>query len=209
LLGASFLEHGISPSFLVRNWPRAFKEWSTKSVRDAFFASPQFPRLANPDALKETISRGVGNGQLAYVGKTSSNDYKPFCFSRALMTADVEFSEEMSIITKETADAYLITRAKTPACGTGQGPLVPPPPIEDPLVQIDQTLSTGPSASFGLTWTGDIPPLKWVNFYMKVLPKFASVSGLNLNVKVEFEPKGECVPTNTRRNEISTTRVGT
>ena len=36
---------GISPSFLIRNWPPAFKEWSTKSVRDAFFASPQFPRL--------------------------------------------------------------------------------------------------------------------------------------------------------------------
>ena len=109
------LEHGISPSFLVRNWPPAFKEWSTKSVRDAFFASPQFPRLTNPDALKETISRGVGNGQLAYVGKTASNDYKPFYFSQALMTADVELSDEMFIITKETADAYLKTRVTPPA----------------------------------------------------------------------------------------------
>ena len=109
------LEHGISPSFLVRNWPPAFKEWSTKSVRDAFFASPQFPRLTNPDALKETISRGVGNGLLAYIGKTASNDYKPFYFSQALMTADVELSEEMFIITKETADAYLKARVTPPA----------------------------------------------------------------------------------------------
>jgi len=36
---------GVNPQFLVRNWPPAFKEWSTKSVKDAFFASPQFPRI--------------------------------------------------------------------------------------------------------------------------------------------------------------------
>jgi len=31
------LETGISPNFLIRNWPPAFKEWSTKSVRDALY----------------------------------------------------------------------------------------------------------------------------------------------------------------------------
>ncbi len=31
------IESGIGPSFLERNWP-ALKEWSTKGVRDAFFA---------------------------------------------------------------------------------------------------------------------------------------------------------------------------
>src|SRR6266576_6196292 len=106
---------GISPAFLIRNWSPAFKEWATKSVRDAFFASPQFPRLTNPDVLKETISRGVGNGLLAYVGKVPSGGYKPFYFSQALMTADVELSEEMFIIMKETAEAYVKTRATLPA----------------------------------------------------------------------------------------------
>ena len=52
------LESGISPSFLVRNWP-GMKEWPTQSVRDAFFASPRFPRLLSADAIRETISRGV------------------------------------------------------------------------------------------------------------------------------------------------------
>ena len=63
------------PNLLVRNWPPAFREWSTKAVRDAFFASPLFPRLLNPDAIKETIARGVSNGQLAYVGKTAGGKY--------------------------------------------------------------------------------------------------------------------------------------
>ncbi len=61
-------------------------------------ASPQFPRLTNPDALKETISRGVGNGLLAYIGKTASDDYKPFYFSQALMTADVELFQDAGLV---------------------------------------------------------------------------------------------------------------
>ena len=118
---------GVSPSFLVKHWPPAFTEWATKSVRDAFFASPQFPRILSADAIRETVTRGVANGLLAYVGKggagfqpaTASHsagkmpappDYKPFCFNQALMTADIEFSDKMFLITKETAEAYLKSR---------------------------------------------------------------------------------------------------
>ena len=182
---------GISPSFLIRNWPPAFKEWSTKSVRDAFFASPQFPRLTNPDVLKETISRGVGNGLLAYVGKTASGEYKPFYYNKALMTADVELSEEMFIVTKETAEAYLKSRVTSPAPADVLTPATPTSPATAAAVAVD--LIPPPSASSansGLTWTGEIPAQKWMNFYTKVLSKFASVRGLKLTVKVEVLPEG-------------------
>jgi hypothetical protein len=182
---------GISPSFLIRNWPPAFKEWSTKSVRDAFFASPQFPRLTNPDLLKETISRGVGNGLLAYVGKTASSEYKPFYYSKALMTADVELSDEMFIVTKETAEAYLKGRA-TAAAPT------PVPPMADPTGSVGPPVASltstqpplVPMTASGLAWIGEIPPQKWMNFYTKVLSKFASARGLKLTVKVEVSPEG-------------------
>jgi len=36
--------------------------------------------------------------RLAYVGKTPSGNYKPFFFNQALMTADVELSEEIFIV---------------------------------------------------------------------------------------------------------------
>ena len=42
----------MSPEFLVRNWPPAFLEWSTRGVRDVCYASPQFPRLLDPEAIK-------------------------------------------------------------------------------------------------------------------------------------------------------------
>ena len=187
------LEHGISPSFLVRNWPPAFKEWSTKSTRDAFFASPQFPRLTNPDALKETISRGVGNGLLAYVGKTASGDYKPFYFAQALMTADVELSDEMFIITKETAEAYQKTRTTPVATPTPPDPASTsaPPPAAGPIAINEQPAApTPPTSNAGLTWTGDVPAQKWMNFYTKILSKFASARGLKLTVKIEVAPEG-------------------
>lgn len=182
---------GISPSFLIRNWPPAFKEWSTKSVRDAFFASPQFPRLTNPEVLKETISRGVGNGLLAYVGKAASGEYKPFSFNKALMTADVELSEEMFIVTKETAEAYLKGRA------TPTPPTQATPPIDAAGKVVPPTSSPAatqptlvPSSTSDLTWSGEIPPQKWMNFYTKVLSKFASARTLKLTVKVEASPEG-------------------
>jgi hypothetical protein len=181
---------GISPSFLIRNWSPAFKEWSTKSVRDAFFAAPQFPRLTNPELLKETISRGVGNGLLAYVGKTASGEYKPFCYNKALMTADVELSDDVFIITKEVADAYLKGRATPPPVTPVAPPADPtgkvPPPTVLPAVVQPPPVSANASI---LRWSGDIPQQKWMNFYTKVLSKLASARGL-LTVKVEASPEG-------------------
>lgn len=100
------IEDRISPRFLVRNWPGAFEEWSTKSLRDAFFASAQFPRLLEPDAVKEAIAQGVRNGSLAYVGKLGDR-YEPFEFKNNLADCDVEISEDTYIIKGEVAEAYL------------------------------------------------------------------------------------------------------
>ena len=104
----------MSPNFLVRNWPPAFKEWATKSVRDAFFASPQFPRLLNGEVVRDTIVRGVCEGILAYVGKTASGDYDPFLFRKTVTLDDVELSDDVYIVTKETAEAYVKSKAKPP-----------------------------------------------------------------------------------------------
>lgn len=77
------ISEGVSPKFLARNWSGAHKEWSTKAVRDAVFASPLFPRLLNPDLIKDTTARGVSNSVLAYVGKATGGGYDPFLFASA------------------------------------------------------------------------------------------------------------------------------
>lgn len=101
------IEKEITPRFLIRNWPPAFSEWSTKAVRDAFSASPQFPRLLNAEAIKETIARGATDGVLAYVGKAPEGGYSPFCFKQSLGAFEVEISEDMFIITAEEAEKHI------------------------------------------------------------------------------------------------------
>ncbi len=70
------VEKTVSPRSLVRNWP-AFAEWSTRAVRDAFYASTKFPRLLYPGTIKDTIARGATYGHLAYVGKSPNGRYSP------------------------------------------------------------------------------------------------------------------------------------
>lgn len=103
------IQDTLSPRFLLRNWP-AMSEWSTKSVRDACFASPKFPRLLSSNGIKETIARGVSDGMLAYVGKTSAGTYEPFLFNQSLTATQIELSEDAFIITRETAERYLKQR---------------------------------------------------------------------------------------------------
>jgi hypothetical protein len=61
-------------------------------VRDAFYASPKFPRLLKADAVKDTISRGLDAGTIAYCGKTSDGQYEPFVYMRSLSAGDVEIA---------------------------------------------------------------------------------------------------------------------
>ena len=96
-----------SPRLLLKNWPPTLVEWSTKSVRDAFFASPLFPRLLNPLAVKATIARGAEEGLLAYVGKLPSGEYDPFVYKNPFASADVEISDDTYVIKGEEAERHL------------------------------------------------------------------------------------------------------
>lgn len=189
------IEEAVSPNFLARNWPPAFKEWSTKSVRDAFFASPQFPRLLNSESLKDTIARGVETGMLGYVGKKPNGTYGPFHWKSSVTPFDVELSDDVYLIQRETAEAYVAGKS-TPApagqpaqpatptpTGSPSMPGAPPPPVAAPT----------PASTTGfarVTWQGDVPPQKWMNFYTKVLSKFAAQTGLTIGLNVQIAPDG-------------------
>jgi hypothetical protein len=114
LSSKSEISEEVSPGFLTRNWPPAFTEWSTRNVRDAFYASPLFPRLLKADALRATIALGVTGGQLAYVGpKNASGKYDPFYFDQPISASDVEISDDVFILTKEEAKRHIEPRQLT------------------------------------------------------------------------------------------------
>jgi uncharacterized protein DUF499 len=188
-------DKGVSPNFLVRNWPPAFKEWSTKSVRNVFFASPQFPRLLNPDSIKDTIVRGVENGMLGYVGKKADGSYAPFHWNSSLLAQDVEISEDVFLIQREVAEAYKAGKAGSLPVSVGEtavtGNTIPlggggATPSGVPPVTYGKALT--PPSIPRLVWSGDVPHQKWMNFYTKVLSKFAATTGLKLTLRVEVAP---------------------
>jgi hypothetical protein len=237
----------LSPNFLLRNWI-ANPEWSTRAVRDAFFASPRFPRLTNSDAIRETIARGVSAGLLGYVGK-SDERYQPFIYNQSLNPIDVEISEDLFIIPKVAAESYLARAQEKPIMTTitlepGRIEVPPGNRVKFSLRCLDQRgLEVTPgyivwSAEGGtmdqagnflagqddgnyqvtviadqlsaiarvivrqgatqqppqtpvlgkftrLVWHGTIPSQKWMNFYTKVLARFATGFQLKLQLRVE------------------------
>ncbi len=247
------IEKTISPNFLVRKWP-GFAEWSTRAVRDAFYASPEFPRILTADIVKETIARGVSQGILAYVGKRPDGGYDPFVFERELAADEVEISDDMFILTAEEAKKHiepprLISLSIMPEAPTirpgghmtfqargldqhgrpitlkdlswsAKGGIIdekgglnagehegvylvevkvgdvaaqatftiakedtPPPPPPPPPPEIKK-----------MRWTGEVPPQKWMNFYTKVLARYATSASLKLNVGFEVTTEGGLPP---------------
>ena len=204
---------GVGPNFLTRYWPPALAEWSTKSVRDAFFASPKFPRLVKADAIRETISRGLDAGLFAYIGKTAGGQYEPFVYKRSLASNDVEISEDVFLISRERAEEYLRAReagarptGPTTASAAGPGPHNVAPVLTVPTVGATGAATTparAPAGTLtGFTWSGMLPPQKWMNFYTRVLSRFATGDGMKLTITIDVAPTGG-VP----KSKIDETRV--
>lgn len=201
----------VSPNFVAKNWPPAFTEWPTRNLRDAFFASPQFPRLLKGDAVAEAIAQGVANSKFAYVEKTADGQYEPFLFGTDVSIADLTISADTFLITKEAAEAYLQSRGqaksagpddeqdkKVPAPDDGGGGKVPdPPPTPDPE-----------NAVHNLTWSGQLPSQKWTNFYTRVLSKHAVGSTVKLTLTVEVSSDAGISPQKVEETKSALRELG-
>ena len=96
----------VGSARLVRFWPPALTEWSTKAVRDAFFASPALPRLMDPDSIKQTIADGVSSKLIGYARKEGTRTVLER-FGEALGEHEVEISEDVVILKAEDAQKLL------------------------------------------------------------------------------------------------------
>jgi hypothetical protein len=175
-------DEAVSANFLVRNWPPALSEWSTKAVRDAFFAAPQFPRLSKPESLKRTIAEGVTKGLFGYTEKAPDGSYANLRFAEKIFESDVEISKDIFLLPKDVAQAI-------------KGGFPPPTPISTTTPPTagkpEITIKGAPLLPMfvKLLWEGAVPPQKWMTFYTKVLSRFPIGEGLKLTVKVEAQPK--------------------
>ena len=144
-------------------------------------------------------------GQLGYVGKLPGERYRPFNFARSLSAPDVEISDEMFIITAETVEAYRREQTQgqaadetpsQPANSDGgasptRGEASPAAPGLLPDGTLGREASREASrGSSGMSWRGDVPAQKWMNFYTRVLTKIGIGEGLKLTVSVEYKSEG-------------------
>jgi len=256
----------ISPNFLVRKWP-GFTEWSTKAVRDAFFASPEFPRLLSSETVKETIAKGVQEGILAYVGKRPDGRYEPFRFEEEMTPEEVEIGDDVFVITGEEAKKHIEPPRLTTLAITPETPRVKPGghitfqakgfdqhgrPMSvaeptwsakggeiDPkggfkagreegeylveaavgdirarttvLITKEETQPVPkprPTEVKGVRWSGEVPAQKWMNFYTKVLAKYATGRGLRLTVTFEASPEGGLLPQRVEETKAALRELG-
>jgi len=247
LLKRDEVSDGVGSSKLVRYWPPAFTEWSTKDVRDAFFASPSLPRLSNPDSIKRTIADGVSKGDLGYARRKSGGGLtlvrRP---GESLSEQDVEISDDACILKAEDAQKLVeppklaklvidptrveIRPTEHAAFGVkgfdqyGQSMAVSGCSWSVPSGlggEVDHTgkftagkelgvfavtaakdgietkssiqiiaKATEPNTGEGtqarrqssIKWSGTVPPQKWMNFYTKVVGRFANTPGLTISV---------------------------
>ena len=98
---------GVGANKLLKYWPPALSEWSTKGLRDAFFSSPQLPRLLDADALKRTIASGVSDGKLGYASKDTDGNLTLLNFNESLSEDDIEFSDDVVVLKAEDAQKLL------------------------------------------------------------------------------------------------------
>ncbi len=263
LIRTDEITKGVGVNKLLRYWPPALAEWSTKSVRDAFFSSPQLPRLLDGDVIKRTIADGVSRGLVGYAAKDDQGRVVLERFESAMTEAEVEIDEDVFILKREAAlklvdpprPAQILVHPEQVALQPGQQASFSlsardqyGQPCKVSVInwsakggaiseegvftageaegQYNVSVSTnglealarvriaresvtvpsgelpdGPTASAQQTirWSGEVPPQKWMNFYMKVLSRFAADSDLKL--RVIFEVPVESDQSQAKENE--------
>lgn len=183
------LEESISPDFLVRNWPPALTEWTTKGVHDMFFASPRFPRLLKPESLRETIAGGVKAGKFGYISKADMGyQGSPTIFDPRFGPANVEISDDVVLLPRERA----LELKETLSTGS-EKPGSSPREVEEPAVERgpSEQRPAGPPipTKRRLLWEGELPSQKWMTFYTRVLTHFARDPSLRLYLRFEVTPE--------------------
>jgi hypothetical protein len=233
----------VSPSKLLKYWPPALVEWSTQGVRDAFYSSPQLPRLLNADAVKRTICDGVTQGAFGYASKDASGKIKLEKLRESLFDADVDIADDVYIIKADDAQkllepprlAKLAIRPEQVTLKIGEqasfsctavdqyGHSFATPSVAwsgtGGTITADGLFTAGPTGGLHtvraeaagqealaevrittkdeppplppppgeqiVRWRGTVPPQKWMNFYTKVLTRFAANPGLKIEVSFE------------------------
>lgn len=132
LTQADKLTETVGPGFLVRNWSKVSNLWSTRQLRDAFYAIPHFPRVTNQEVIKRAIQRGIIDGLFGYGGLGSEGGFDPFYYRESVSTLEIEFSDDVFLIPAAQAEEEVRRNAID---STVTSIIIDPTSVEIPLGQ--------------------------------------------------------------------------
>jgi predicted DCC family thiol-disulfide oxidoreductase YuxK len=256
---------GVGPNQLARYWPAALTEWSTKAIRDAFYASPVLPRLLKGDIVRRTIGDGVSQKLFGYARRDNAGNLRLERFGESMAEMEVEIADDVYLL--KAADAQkLLEPPRVARLSVRPGSVVLKPgeiaafsadaldqynqPIPLPNVgwtggggSIDESgrFVAGTDAGFftvhavtgvleattdvrvikegaalpkeappagALRWSGVVPPQKWMNFYTKVVTRFATMPGLKLTVSLEVPVAPDQAKSKTEETKTALRELG-
>ncbi len=191
----------VAPTYVARHWTDGMPEWNTRALRDAFYASPRFPRLLDPESVKETIARGVADGTFGYAVRDAAGAYAAFHFQESISPTTIEISDDACIVTRDAALAYQEARRaaadvaanETPGAGIAPAPNVPAMPAGGAMVSepgLDYAPEPGREAVPELHWHGTLPRREWMRFYQKVLDHLPPDADAAITVDLRVAPPG-------------------
>lgn len=117
-------------------------------------------------------------------------------FREALGEDELEVADDVFLVTKDAAEAYLAVRDPGGTPAPSPDPATTEPSGDDGRVSttkvptLQPSTPTPPDFVQGFRWAGEIAPQKWMNFYTKVLARFAVAKGLKLSLTVNVQPEG-------------------
>ena len=103
------------------------------------------------------------------------------------VAGDTEGSYEVSV----TFDGISATATVT----VTQVGVPPPPPPQPPSRQ-------------KISWTGEVPAQKWMNYYMKVLSQYATEKDLKITLSFEVSPEGGASTQNVEETKAALRELG-
>ena len=98
---------GVGPNQLVRYWPAALAEWSTKAIRDAFYASPLLPRLLKGDVVRRAIADGVSQKLFGYARRNGQGQLRLEKFGESIAEMEVELADDVYLLKAAEAQKLL------------------------------------------------------------------------------------------------------
>lgn len=232
----------VGPNQLAKYWPGGLAEWSTRAIRDAFYASPLLPRLLKGDIVRRTIADGVSQKLYGVARRIDQGPLRLQKFGESMAELEVEIADDVFLLKAVDAQkllepprvARLAVRPSSILVKPGDvvtfsvdavdqyGQSIPTPDVgwtgsggsidasgrfvagpdqgfftvhavagvleatTDVRVSVGGPAAQAPEPAAGsLRWSGTVPPQKWMNFYTKVVSRFATTPGLKLDVSLE------------------------